>query len=214
MNRVGVEPASPLQSRRRERRATWMGLALTWGLLLSGGGCALGPDVASTPPAPDLRTEHTFAFLPQPKVRPSRDRSLDERLRAVVTRELQHKGYRSVDPGQADFVVSFYTNLAGPLDSSTLGYSSEKWERQHAPDTPPSPVEAPDTTNDLGRWQTGYYRDPRQYVNIQVVIDAVDPQRHELLWRGWARTKSPPEELSLGELADAAVRVLERFPSR
>jgi len=173
-------------------------------------GCTQVAEVSR--PGFDPRQYSTFAFVPRPDPAVEGTNDSTERIRQAVVRELQAKGYRAASTRRASFVVSFHTNLAGPLDPADLGYTQENWEREGERAIATDETHAATTARD--RWEIGKRPDRGRYVNMLVVIDAVDQHAHDLIWRGWARSKTPPSAVSFDELAEVAADVLSQFPAR
>jgi hypothetical protein len=174
------------------------------GLMSLGGmSCARTYDVHTmAAPKATLTEFHTFHVLPTPRRRdgqrpsgaydPMVSNSITNRaLRASVADAFEKRGYVDVE-WMPDFVVAVYASAHEKLD--------------------------------LSQWQFGYYGRPHwwdampphaiaQYTEGTVVVDVIDPETLDLLWRGSATAAlgDDPEQ-NTKELQKAAVAIIEKFP--
>jgi hypothetical protein len=175
------------------------------------GGCT---NVGSrmVPPSGDqnpLAGYRKFTFLPDPGDAAPAEKTLI--LGKSITGELQARGYRPVQRSAApDFLVTCYVNVIDPIDPPAAGYSAARWRAESNPiEEITSSARTPGTDP---AWEIGRRHDPHGYVGMSIVIDAIDAQTNELVWRGWARRREELQDVSLEELAEAARKVLEEFP--
>lgn len=180
------------------------------GCLVLGGGCLGDRTRVSTvaEPAVNLEGYRTFAFLPEEDLEAREGGAVGGALRRAVHGELAVKGYVPAPSGGADLLVSCFVDLTAPPDAASRQYSDMRWRAAHvAPDDvgPPGPEDA---------WEVGTFDDPRQYVGVSAVVDVVDARSGELVWRGWARRRSDPQELDASEMGEVTRAVLEAFPER
>jgi hypothetical protein len=115
-----------------------------------------------------------------------------QRVRAAVERELAAKGYRRVEDGAPDFRVAVHGGTDQKLDvRTTYDYYGYRWR---------VPVERTDV---------------RQYTEGTLIVDVVDGERNELVWRGTGVAEvraDSPEKIT--EQVDAVVsEILKNFPS-
>jgi hypothetical protein len=166
------------------------------------GGCATSYDVRTmAAPKVTLTEFRTFHLLPTPPRRdgyvPSGDfdpmvsNSITNRaLRASVQSALESRGYIDVE-WMPDFVVAVYASARDKLD--------------------------------LTQWQYPYLRGPRWWVGVPaygveykegtVIVDIVNPETLDLLWRGSATaTLSEKPDAMTKELQKAAKAIIEKFP--
>ena len=143
----------------------------------------------------------TYAWLP---VEPEQmlpyhlDGLQDRRIRSAVNQQLQAKSYQQVAADKADFLVNYLTT------------SKTRREENHI-------------TTSMGygmrSWGMGVYTETRvnDYEEGGLLIDVIDPQDHELLWRGRSRARlsdtSTPEKRT-EKTNKAVTAILEAFPSR
>lgn len=184
-------------------------MVLSAGFLLLGTACVdWGTSVGSVEPtALEAEDYVTFAFLPAASI--PAEGTFNAAVRATVRQELTEKGYVPASHETADLALVYYTDLTAPLDATGFGYSAGAWEDSHAPELYPGVV---DRSGDI--WDVGHIHDPHRYVDMAVVVDAVDRQTNELVWRGWARTTREPEYITSNTIVDAVAGVMEQFPAR
>lgn len=139
------------------------------------------------------------------------DSVLQARVRLAVNRELEEKGFKRVDSGDADMLVNYLVTveekMTGQNVNDKYGYSpGTGWtqgERQG------------------WSWGLGGYDAPSvpvtYYEEGSVIIDMIDPATKRLIWRGSARTvvnADSDDETRRQRLNDAIRRVLAEFPPR
>jgi hypothetical protein len=157
----------------------------------------------------------TFRWVSAPPVNvgdPRVDDSvLQARVRMAVNRELEAKGLRRVDEGDADVLVNYHVTVeekvTGQNVNDKYGYSpGTGWtqgERQG------------------WSWGLGAYDAPSvpatYYEEGSVIIDLVDPATRRLVWRGSARTVldlDSDDETRRQRLNDAVARLFADFPPK
>lgn len=178
--------------------------ALTFAVLLplSGIGCATSYEVRTmAAPEVTLTEFRTFHLLPTPSRRDGRitsgaddpmvSNSITNRaLRASVTSAFESRGYVDVE-WMPDFVVAVYASARNRLDLSEWQYGPYYWPRWW--------IAAPQRTT--------------EYKEGTVIVDVVNPETLDLLWRGSATaTLGDDPAKNAEELRKAAVAVVEKFP--
>lgn len=116
---------------------------------------------------------------------------VEGRIREAIERNLDAKGYQRVEGGDPDFRVAFFGGADQKLDVRTTydyyGY----------------------------RWRTAVARtDVRQYTEGTLIIDVVDGERNELVWRGTGVAEvyaDSPDEVTQ-QVNQVVTEVLEGFP--
>lgn len=178
-------------------------LAIAGLMMAGGGGCARTYDVHTlAAPKVSLTEFRTFHMLPTPRRRDGRissgandpmvSNSITNRaLRASVADAFESRGYVDVE-WMPDFVVAVYASAHDKLD--------------------------------LSEWQFGYYNWPHwwdtmpphaiaQYTEGTVIVDVIDPESLDLLWRGSATAAlGDNAEQNTRALQNAAIAIVERFP--
>lgn len=120
---------------------------------------------------------------------------VEERIRSAVEYELAQMGYRRVVSGAPDFRVAHYVIAEEKLAVTTFdryygyGYSVHR--------------------------HYGHLSYAQEYVRGTLILDIIDAESNDLIWRGWA-TKAldqNPKPASVRMYVDKAVRkILRRFP--
>lgn len=180
--------------------------------------CTLGAATAcasaSTPPPGylgvrvlDATSYATYAWLaPSTKPAPAEDdvralrrAAMDKRIRELVERELQAKGYTPAGEGEAALLVDYHTAAVGEAnfeaDAATETYVMMERGGVVAPP------------------QTG-----RELSHGALIVDLVDAETMRLLWRGWSQTQLDQldaEEAVVAERVDTLIlEVLQFLPSK
>lgn len=186
-------------------RITYLtGLAAVATLLVT----ACGPAIrVHTVISPDASLGHlrTFSILPAPKHRvpgliganhPMRENSMVNRaLREGLVRAFEGRGY-VVDDTTPDFVVAYYASAREKLDVTYWDYGY--------------------------RWRSGWWRGwgpgwygpaVTRYTEGTVIIDVLEANSLELLWRGQGiAVVSEDEQQYIADLVETVTAILERFP--
>jgi hypothetical protein len=128
---------------------------------------------------------------------------LDQRIRKAVQETLSSKGISEVGRQQADVLVSYHIGIEKRLDVHTVHHGYGHGYRGH------------------GRyrgWRAGAgYTDTRvtQYDEGTLLLDLIDPQRMEMIWRGSAQsrisTTTSPEERQQ-RVREVVEKVLAQYP--
>lgn len=180
-------------------RMRWVGWAL---LLLLTAGCRNIAIHSDFDPTVGFASLQSFTWLEPPAVEgadPFADNTLlRKRLRAAIELALGARGFRRVeDPEEADFLATYSVILEENIrDNGSIGVGSYGGYRRYG----------------FG----GVYSSPsiRVYQESTLIIDLLDPQSKDLLWRGWGsgivgtRDRMRSEE----RLRDGVRMILDRFP--
>ncbi len=144
---------------------------------------------------------------------------VERRIRDAVDNALRRMGYGRVTTDSADFRVAYsiVSEQQSTVDArygyGAYGYGSRLSYRYRG-----------HSHFGYGRFGHGYDRhyDPyygsstvREYVEVTLVLDVVDAQTNQLIWRGWAtdRLDHDPKPEAVSEYIQAAVwKILETFP--
>jgi len=174
-------------------------------LILALTACASVDVRTVTSPHADLLALHTFSVMSQPKGQaldptsndPMLVNSITNRaLRADLVKAFQDRGYVLAD--HPDFSVAFYASTKQKLDVTYFDYGYPYYPYW------------------WGGWGPGF--DPyapraTQYTQGTVVVDVVDPQNNELLWRGQGVANvSDDEKQYEQDLWKAVTAILNKFP--
>lgn len=162
-------------------------------------------------PKADFRKLKTYAWIDEPR-KPTGDPRIDDnpflesRVHAAVDRELSAKGFMLKNSGTPDFLVAYHVSLDQKRSVQHLndyyGYGPG-WGYTYPGTRPP-----------------GYYRGSSSsyvytYDEGTLILDIVNPEGRQLMWRGAARdevkfSNTPSKEGT--QLNEAVNRLLERFP--
>ena len=128
---------------------------------------------------------------------------LDQRIRRAVQETLSSKGLSEVDRQQADVLVSYHLGIEKKLDVQTVhrgyGYRYGGYGRYR------------------GYGAGGGYTETRvtEYAEGTFLLDLIDPQKMELIWRGSAQSRisrrTSPEKREQ-RVREVVERVLAQYP--
>jgi hypothetical protein len=158
-----------------------------------------------TNPDANLGSRHTFAVMPLPDRRlpgaqPADDPMLvnsitNRALRADLVKAFENRGYVVSDT--PDFAVAYYASAREKLQVRDWDYGYPYYPR----------------------WWGGPIHDPAygplvtEYTQGTVIIDVIDPDTKELLWRGQGVAKVSDDEAQYQQdLWKTVMAVLEKFP--
>lgn len=153
----------------------------------------------------------TYDWLDEPR-KPTGDPRIDDnpilegRIHTAVDRELDAKGFVRQSSGRPDFLVAYHVSLDKQRSVQHLndyyGYGPG-WGYNYAPARRP-----------------GYYANPSstyvyEYEEGTLILDIVEPEGRQLIWRGAARdevrfSNTPAKEGA--QINEAVKRLLKRFP--
>jgi hypothetical protein len=163
-------------------------------LMLSGTyGCATMSVTTDYDQDTDFTQYKTFDWIKQKsKVPPRRafDATLfDKRLRGAVEAELAVKGYERVTAGKPDLLVAYHIGSKNKVDVTTHGY-------RYGP---------------RGRW-VGRHVDVHRYKEGTLLLDLVDADVKQLIWRGTAvGAVYNPRDME-ARILEAVTELFEEFP--
>jgi Domain of unknown function (DUF4136) len=177
---------------------------VTSGLALGVLGCSPSIHVRTiVAPQARISTLHAFRLLPVPRRRdgvtstnaydPMVANSITNlALRETIWKALRERGYMP-DEIHPDFAVAVYASAREKLDVTEWDYGYPYWPR----------------------WRHGYPFQERitTYTEGTVVVDVLDAQSRELLWRGDGNTvltDSPSENTK--RLQEVAAAIVKKFP--
>lgn len=139
----------------------------------------------------DFSAYKTFAWLPQRKGTAARNPLADKRIKKAVNDELIAKGYAG-DTRVPDLLLAYHTGMRSKIDVTSWGYRYGRYWRY--------PV---------GR--VSVY----QYQEGTLVLDIVDAQKKELVWRGVAQkalSETSSVEKKEENLTKIVAKLLKKFP--
>jgi hypothetical protein len=156
-------------------------------------------------PQADFSKYTTYAWLPAPQTgNPRTDNAIIEgRIKSGVDAALAAKGYKLGTEANANFWVGYHLNIEGQMDVTTVNsYYGYGWGRGYYG----------------GYGAVGYpSTSVRYYDQGTLLIDVVDAQAKELVWRGTGEAEVRPDmrpEDRERRLNEAIAKILERFPPK
>jgi hypothetical protein len=170
----------------------------------------------------------TFAWAPQPQKSDSgyyaQNSLMEKRLHNAVERELTAKGFRQQTggAGMPDFLITYSVHFKDKLETISHGY--EYWPAYYGGYWPS--YYGFGLSYWPGRYHFGfrsrYYYGPgpyettgpylREYKEVTLTLDLLQPETKALLWRGWYVDKVEDVNLQEEKIAEAVKRILEKFP--
>ena len=147
--------------------------------------------------APNFSAYQTYAWLPQPIRRDARvyNAITEDQVRRAVDNSLSAGGYRKLTSGAPDFLVAWTAAIEGKVDVTMVngyyGYGYRGW----------------------GAWSA----EPmvREYDEGTLILDVIDAESRELVWRGVAQAKvsqnSSPDQRGR-RINEAVGKILANFP--
>ncbi len=117
-----------------------------------------------------------------------RNTLLEKRIRNAVDQVLTSEGYQQETIGNPDFLIAYHTGVADKIDITSYGYGY--WPRYYG---------------------HGSF-DLLQYKEGTVVLDIIEPESNQLVWRGWYVGAIADREISEEKIYTAVKHILEEFP--
>ncbi|MDQ2070869.1 DUF4136 domain-containing protein [Natronospira bacteriovora] len=153
----------------------------------------------------DFSRYQTFAWS-EPERREVRDpvldsELLDRRVERAVRDALREKGFREVAVDEADFIVTYHITSRERVYTSpnvrvhlSYGRGYRYYPHWHDPFYGPYPYEH------------------RSYREGTLIIDIVDREREELVWRSWRASEARQDQFSESQVNRRVERILREFP--
>jgi hypothetical protein len=112
---------------------------------------------------------------------------LDQRVKSAVDRELATKGLQE-STGQADLLITYHAGVRDKVDVSTYRYGYRGW---------------------------GSAVDVQQYSEGTLIIDLIDAEKDQLVWRGWGTgvVDRDPSQME-SRVNKAVTEILAKFPPK
>jgi hypothetical protein len=138
---------------------------------------------------------------------------LDRRVGRIVRETLTERGFREVDPDEADFLVTYHTTTRDRVSSGGsnvrvhLAYGRGYRYYPHWYDPFYGPYHPY-----YGPFPARHGPDRRDYREGTLIIDVVDQEREELVWRNWRASEVRQDLFSEKQVRDRVQRILRDFP--
>jgi hypothetical protein len=117
---------------------------------------------------------------------------ISEKVKSAAGEALSEKGFKLIEQGDPDFLITYYTGLRQRVNVKEYGYS-------------------------YGTWQSGLYdrnRNVEAYQEGLMMIDIILGSSKVLVWRGWL-TGIIEDPNSAGQKIENAVKeILAQFPPK
>lgn len=135
----------------------------------------------------------TYRWLKTPDGKPMEAKNplMAKRMRRAIESELSAKGYHLVEDEKPDFLVAFYSGVRNKVDVTTYGYRYGRW----------------------GRWR-GTAVAVNRYKEGTLIIDIIDSNEKELVWRGWASGTVENPHNAQETINKAVTKLLSKFPPK
>jgi len=135
---------------------------------------------------------HTYKFIQLPKV-PGRklqirNSLIHARVGRAIERELALKGYKKVEYGKPDLLIACHVDVKEKID--VTHYSYGHWLPSHK----------------------SVRTEVRRYKEGTLVLDIVDRQSKQLVWRGWATGLTRQTGLTQDEINETIHKILREYP--
>lgn len=157
-------------------------------ILLVISGCssvAFKADFDESAPFADYTTFHVMKSAVAPAGEIGADPIAMRRIERAIESELITRGLRSDSQKKADLLIAYHTGNGGMVDVDTWGY----------------------------RYGTGWNQsDHRTFGEGTLIIDLVDRESMELVWRGWAKGVLDDQEETQVRINSAVVEILGKYP--
>ncbi len=168
------------------------------------GGCTSTPNVSTDfNPAYDFSAKHSFALVRKASTGNGAAQSndlLSNRIESAITTALAARGFKVVEPAQADMLVSFFVTSQSKTDIRTYndGFSYRRcWSIS---------CNTMATTVDVRNYEEG-----------TLFIDFIDPASRELQWRGLVSKRLSSKRTSAERdklIRESVEAVLATFPPK
>ncbi len=135
----------------------------------------------------------TFDWLPKPGPRAPGRQILNpfmvERIKTAIENELIAKGYVKNTEGKPNFMIAIHAGAKDKVNVTDYGY-----------------VYGP-----RGRWGHRHL-EVHKYKEGTLILDFVDPQLKQLIWRGWAVGALESPDQVEEQITETVKKILEEFP--
>jgi hypothetical protein len=174
---------------------------LAAGIIITALSCSTVRVETDYDPEADFGSLQSYAWMPDPPAVSSdpllHNTLLDSRVRLAVDRTLAAKGIRKVSVEEASFLVNYYISLEHKIRVDTIPVSNYGYRG--------------------AGWRGGLLVEARvhQYDEGTLILDLVDPQKNELLWRGSGSTRvgnTNTPEARKKKIDETVSKMLAAFP--
>jgi len=184
-------------------RGVWLMVAAAFAL----SACAGAPRTVEYDDSVDFSRYQTFAWA-SPERRDVKDpvldsELLDRRVANAIRQALSERGMEEAPAEEADLLITYHTTSRQQFRAPHV-----RVHLSYGPGYPYYPhwYAAP-------HYRGPYYHyDQRSYQEGTLIIDVVDRERNELVWRGWRAGEVRAARFRDGQLQQQIDRILNHFP--
>ena len=121
---------------------------------------------------------------------------VDKRFKSSISDVLKEKGYR-ISPQDPDFFIAYHAAIKDKTDASSSysGYFHHGHFGHHG----------------YSYDRSGFYSN---YDEATLIIDIIDADSLELLWRGWDRTRVSGPSIPEDKISNGTEKILRNFPPK
>ena len=137
----------------------------------------------------DFSHYQTFKWMPHPKKSKKtvrKNSGLDRKIKNAVEEALLAKGYEIIDSGEADALLAYHVGIERHIRAPGVGYGY------------------------YGHRGRRFY--PYGYKEGSLIIDVIDPELDQLVWRGAGTGSVGHPDGSVEKINEAVTKILEKFP--
>lgn len=139
----------------------------------------------------DFSAYHTYSWLPHSEKghKLMRNKMVRREVVAAVNREMKESGFREVSRQEADLLITYYIGARNRVDVTRYGYRYGRWGRIHP-----------------RRMSVHSYKEGT------LIVDLVDTETRELVWRGWASSVLHGREGISRDINNSVRELFKRYP--
>jgi len=134
----------------------------------------------------DLKTYQTYNFLPK-QITQHQSLSTAKRIESIIDSRLSAHGFQRFTHQNPDFYITFHTQVRGKVNVEHFGYF------YFHPDS-----------------LTATTQSEPYYKNAALIIDVIDAQNKELIWRGWEKG-GEQEAIARYRIEETTSKILSKF---
>ncbi|MFQ5797823.1 MAG: DUF4136 domain-containing protein [Bacteroidota bacterium] len=210
-----------------------MNLFLGLGLVIGLAGCSSSYVRSDYDREANFANYKTFDWMSQPNKAGdnpfTQNTLLEKRIKNAVDNELESKGYQKRTTGDPDFLIVYSFGVENKLDATPYGYDyGGRYYRPYGYGYRGHyyrPYRY--WSSHYGRYGFGFrggyyapygygylYAEPyvQQFKEGTLILDFIDPQSNQLVWRGWYVDAVDDGEIGETKINKALKHILEKFP--
>ncbi len=130
----------------------------------------------------------------------ARNSLLDKRVRRYVEANLRERGLIRIEDGTPDLLLRYYVAFR---DRTLVTSSPDPFFRRHG---------SLHRRHRHGSFHSGTRISLRDFQEGTLILDAIDPRRNQLVWRGWSVGRTKDFMYDEKQVRAAVERILEKLP--